>query len=167
MGEERRSLLWRPSRWTIPRNPTQRLIPNTDAAGQGGFGGCLWEGNIMNYFAGEWSDQIKNARVNIAVLEAWAVAMAAATWGPKLSGKKVIFRSDSSPTCYCLNKLWSGIEDMEVVVNLWEDLQFTYHFEGLLVFCSGKTNTLADIASRVNKSKVRQTLAMEIARQGL
>ena len=56
---------------------------------------------------------------------------------------------------------------MEVVVNLWEDLQFTYHFEGLLVFCSGKTNTLADIASRVNKNKVRQTLAMEIARQGL
>jgi len=56
---------------------------------------------------------------------------------------------------------------MEVMVNLWEDLQFTYHFEGLLVFCSGKTNTLADIASRVNKNKVRQTLAMEIARQGL
>ena len=56
---------------------------------------------------------------------------------------------------------------MEVVVNLWEDLQFTYHFEGLLVFCSGKTNTLADIASRANKNKVRQTLAIEIARQGL
>ena len=93
--------------------------------------------------------------------------MAAATWGPKLSGKKVIFRSDSSPTCYCLNKLWSGIENMEVVVNLWEDLQFTYHFEGLLVFCSGKTNTLADIASRAHKTKVRQMLRTEIARQGL
>ena len=164
---ERRSLLWRPSRWTIPRNPTQRLIPNTDAAGQGGFGGCLWEGNIMNYFAGEWSDQIKNARVNIAVLEAWAVTMAAATWGPKLHGRKVIFRSDSSPTCYCLNKLWSGIEDMELLVNLWEDLQFTYHFEGLLVFCSGKTNTLADIASRIEKKKVEQALSNEIKRQGL
>ena len=56
---------------------------------------------------------------------------------------------------------------MEIVVNLWEDLQFTYHFEGLLVFCSGKTNTLADIASRVSKNKMRQTLATEIARQGL
>lgn len=121
----------------------------------------------MNYFAGEWSDQIKNARVNIAVLEAWAVTMAAATWGPKLHGRKVIFRSDSSPTCYCLNKLWSGIEDMELVVNLWEDLQFTYHFEGLLVFCSGKTNTLADIASRIEKKKVEQALSNEIKRQGL
>ena len=80
----------------------------------------------MNYFAGEWSDQIKNARVNIAVLEAWAVTMAAATWGPKLHGKKVIFRSDSSPTCFCLNKLWSEIEDMELVVNLREDLRYLY-----------------------------------------
>jgi len=165
--EERRSLRWRPSRWSIPRNPTQQLIPNTDASGQGGYGGCLWEGHVMSFFAGKWTQRIKQARVNIAVLEAWAVVMAAATWGPKLSGRKVIFRSDSSPTCYCLNKLWSGIEDMEVVVNLWEDLQFTYHFEGLLVFCSGKTNTLADIASRANKNKVRQTLAIEIARQGL
>ena len=93
--------------------------------------------------------------------------MAAATWGPKLHGRKVIFRSDSSPTCFCLNKLWSGIEDMKLVVNLWEDLQFTYHFEGLLVFCSGKTNTLADIASRVDEKRVGQILLKEIQRQEL
>ena len=165
--EERRSLRWRPSRWAIPKNPTQRLIPNTDAAGQGGYGGCLWEGEEMKYFAGTWSDQIKVARINIAVLEAWAVIMAAATWGPKLHGRRVIFRSDSSPACFCLNKLWSGIEDMELVVNLWEDLQFTYHFEGLLVFCAGKKNTLADIASRVKQDKVEKALTTEIQRQML
>ena len=164
---ERRSLRWRPSRWNIPQHPTQQFIPNTDAAGQGGYGGCLWEGDKMRYFAGEWSERIKSARINIAVLEAWAVVMAAATWGPKLHGRKVIFRSDSSPTCFCLNKLWSGIEDMELVVDIWEDLQFTYHFEGLLVFCAGKKNTLADIASRVDRTEVEQTMLDEIQRQGL
>ena len=164
---ERRSLRWRPTQWTIPQNPTQPLIPNTDAAGQGGYGGCVWEGNVMNYFAGEWSERIKEARINIAALEAWAVTMVAATWGPKLHRRKVIFRSDSSPTCFCLNKLWSGIEDMELVVNLWEDLQFTYHFEGLLVFCAGKTNTLADIASRVDETRVEHMLLKEIQRQKL
>jgi len=164
---ERRSLRWRPSRWNIPQHPTQQFIPNTDAAGQGGYGGCLWEGDKMRYFAGEWSERIKSARINIAVLEAWAVVMAAATWGPKLHGRKVIFRSDSSPTCFCLNKLWSGIEDMELVVDIWEDLQFTYHFEGLLVFCAGKKNTLADIASRVDRTEVEQTMSDEIQRQGL
>ena len=56
---------------------------------------------------------------------------------------------------------------MELVVNLWEDLQFTYHFEGLLVFCAGKKNTLADIASRVKQDKVEKALTTEIQRQML
>ena len=56
---------------------------------------------------------------------------------------------------------------MELVVDIWEDLQFTYHFEGLLVFCAGKKNTLADIASRVDRTEVEQTMSDEIQRQGL
>ena len=35
------------------------------------------------------------------------------------------------------------------------------------MFCSGKTNTLADIASRIEKNKVEQALSNEIQRQGL
>ena len=56
---------------------------------------------------------------------------------------------------------------MELVVDMWEDLQFTYHFEGLLVFCAGKTNTLADIASRIDRARVEQAMTDEIRRQNL
>ena len=164
---ERRSLLWRPTAWTIPRNPTQQMIPNTDAAGQGGFGGCLLMGKILLYFTGEWTKELREARVNIAVLEAWAVVMAATTWGPYLQGKKVIFRSDSSPACFCMNKLSSDIDEMTMVVNAWEDLQFEFAFEGLLVHCAGKLNTLADIASRADQNNMQKELRHEMQKQEL
>ena len=119
------------------------------------------------YFTGEWSTQLKEARVNIAVLEAWAVVMAATTWGKHLHGKKVIFRSDSSPACFSLNKLSSNLEEMNLVVNAWEDVQFHYAFEGLLVHCPGVDNVLADLASRADQNGMRKALQKEMDRQGM
>ena len=60
-----------------------------------------------------------------------------------------------------------GVGGTIYLVDIWEDLQFTYHFEGLLVFCAGKKNTLADIASRVDRTEVEQTMLDEIQRQEL
>ena len=93
--------------------------------------------------------------------------MAAITWGPYLQGKKVIFRSDSSPACFCMNKLSSDIDEMMMVVNAWEDLQFEFAFEGLLVHCAGKLNTLADIASRADQKNMQEELRYEIHKQEL
>ena len=163
--DERRSLLWRPTAWEIPKHPNQQYIPNTDAAGQGGYGGCLWIDDKMFYFSGEWSTELKEARVNIAVLEAWAVVMAATTWGKHLHGKKVVFRSDSSPACFCLNKLSSDLEEMNLVVNAWEDVQFYYGFEGLLVHCPGVDNVLADMASRADQNGMEESLQNEMDNQ--
>ena len=164
---ERRSMLWRPTTWTFPRDFMVCEVPNTDAAQQIGYGGVYWEGDIMYYFQGEWSTLLKNARVNIAVLEAWAIVMAAATWGHKFAGKKIIFRTDSSPSCFCLNKLWSKLPEMEIIVNLWEDLQFHFNFEALVLFCPGKENHMADMASRSSTCDVQACMEAEATKRGL
>ena len=64
-------------------------------------------------------------------------------------------RSDSSPTCFSFNKLASKDPAMARVAELWEDVQYHYHFEGLMVHCSGVTNEIADRASRLDESDLQ------------
>ena len=93
------------------------------------------------------------AIVDIAALEAITVIVAAATWGSRWSGKKVVLRSDSSPTCFCFNKLASKDPAMARVADLWEAAQHFFCFEGLALHCSGVSNELA--AGRSCKPKKR------------
>ena len=161
---ERRSLFARPTRWVIPAMTTVPMVPNGDASGQIGYSGVLWEGDELLYFHGTWSEEIRQKRVNIAFLEAWVVIMIAATWGGKFSGRKVVIRSDSMATCFALNKLWADHPGMEMMCQLWEDLQFFYGFEGLVLHCPGKENRLSDIGSRMRVDRMEQKLAEELCR---
>jgi hypothetical protein len=104
----RRSLFHRATRWNLPTAPTVNMVPNADAAQQTGYAGVLLDGRVLFYFQGLWSEELKSKRVNIAVLEAWAVVMTAATWGSRFNYQKVVFRTDTGASCACLNRLWSG-----------------------------------------------------------
>jgi hypothetical protein len=44
---------------------------------------------------------------------------------------------------------------MARIADSWEDVQFHFGFEGLLVHCKGSTNELADRASRLEEQKLQ------------
>jgi hypothetical protein len=164
---ERRSLFARPTQWVIPSLTTVRMVPNGDASGQIGYAGVLWKGDDLLYFHGRWSGRIRETRVNIAFLEAWVVIMIASTWGKLFTGKKVVIRSDSMASCMSLNKLWAEHAGMAIMCRLWEDLQFYYAFEGLVLHCPGKENRLSDIGSRIRADRMEMKLQEEMKRLGM
>ena len=159
---ERRSLFARPTRWMIPALSTVRMVPNGDASGQIGYAGVLWKEQELRYFHGKWSDRIRSARVNIAFLEAWVVIMITATWGHLFSGRKIVIRSDSMATCCSLNKQRATHRGMEIMCELWEDLQFHFAFEGLILHVAGKENRLSDIGSRMRVNMMETKLQEEM-----
>ena len=161
---ERRSLFARPTKWVIPSMSTVQMVPNGDASGQIGYAGVLWRENNLLYFHGRWSRHIREARVNIAFLEAWVVIMIAATWGHLFTGRKVVIRSDSMASCLSLNKLWADHRGMEMMCELWEDLQFHFCFEGLVLHVPGVENRLSDIGSRIRENRMEEKLQEELQR---
>jgi hypothetical protein len=161
---ERRLLTATPTRWVMPIAPTSIGIVNTDASSLEGWGGALLFLEEAQYFSGKWSDVIRAGRmedgerkpiIDIAVLEALTVIVAAATWGNLWSGKKIVMRSDSSPACYCFNKQSSKDPAMARVVDLWENIQHYFGFEGLMIHCKGEWNEIADRASRWDEDVVQ------------
>ena len=56
---------------------------------------------------------------------------------------------------------------MNMVINAWEDVQFEYGFEGLIVHCPGVDNVLADLASRADQFGMREELQKEMNRQNM
>jgi hypothetical protein len=114
--DERQLLAARPTRWVIPTAPTVEGIANTDASSLIGHGEAMVLDGVVLYFAGKWSprmragtfrDGVRHPLIDIACLEALTVIVAAATWGHSWTGRKVVLRSDSSPTVFCFNKLAS------------------------------------------------------------
>jgi len=174
--EERRDLAFVKTRWIIPAAPTMEGIANTDASSLVGYGGAMVMGEEVVFFSGKWRDDIREGLVtdgvrapivSIACLEALTVVMAAATWGHLWSGRKVVLRSDSSPTVYCFNKLASRDPTMSRIADLWEDVQFHFGFEGLLVHCKGSTNELADRASRLPEQELQAGMMEAAAAEGV
>jgi hypothetical protein len=151
--EERRSVWTLPPRWEVPSFPLVNHIPNVDAAEQSGLGGVMIVGTKLLFFARKWSASLKLARIGIAPLEALAVVTAAAVWGPSWSGRNVVLRSDSTDACFALNTLKTRNHIMEYVVDLWEDIQFRYGFNGVVTHCPQGHNRIADLASRRAEDK--------------
>jgi hypothetical protein len=146
--EERRSVWSLPPRWEVPSFPLVPNIPNVDAAEQAGMGGVMVSDLELIFFARNWSPCLKQLRIGIAPLEALAVVTAAGVWGPQWSGRNVVLRSDSTDACFALNTLKTSNPIMEYVVDLWEDMQFRYSFNGVVTHCPQGHNRIADMASR-------------------
>jgi hypothetical protein len=152
--DERRSLFHRPTRWQMPAHELVELVPNGDACTTVGYGGVMVYEGVMQYFSGQWTEAelvcTTSGTPHISVLEAWTTVMMTFTWGHLFQGRKVIFRTDSKTTCAALNKLSGKSEAMTAVCDLWEDIQFHFGFEGLVVFVEGAKNKWADMASRIS-----------------
>ena len=56
---------------------------------------------------------------------------------------------------------------MAVLCDLWEDVQFRFGFEALVVFCEGKSNRWADAVSRVPRDQLEVVLRKESNAIGL
>ena len=165
--DERRSLYHRPTQWEMPGGPLVEYVPNGDASSKVGYGAVLLIGEEMFYFSGRWSELLVARGVHISLLEAWTTIMIAFTWGHLWTGRKVIVRTDSKHGCACLNKLWSKTESMAVLCDLWEDMQFLFGFEALIVFCPGESNKWADAASRISGDELLAVLKQESENVGL
>ena len=50
---------------------------------------------------------------------------------------------------------------MALICDLWEDIQFYFGFEGLVVFCLGESNRWADAASRVFDDSVEAAFDLQ------
>ena len=165
--DEARSLFHRPTSWTMPTMEVVEMCPNGDASQKHGYGGSLLLEETLFYFSGRWSDRLKAAKVNIAVLEAWVILMITTTWGHLFEGKKMVIRTDSAASCFCLNKLWSDSPRMALICDLWEDLQHQFSFEGLVVHCAGEENRLADICSRRKDSEMESAMLEVLNSRGV
>jgi hypothetical protein len=55
---------------------------------------------------------------------------------------------------------------MSKIADLWEDVQFYFGFEGLLVHCKGSTNELADRASRLPEKDLQAGMMEAAAMEG-
>ena len=172
--DERKSLIAVPTRWVIPTAQTVANIVNTDASSLEGLGGVMVTDETLYYFSQKWSEEIRRGRivdgerrplVDIAVLEALTVIVAASTWGHLWSCRKIAMRSDSSPTCFAFNKLGTKDPAMMRVVELWEEVQFFFGFEGLMVHVAGVDNDLSDRASRWENVKVQAGMEAAAARE--
>ena len=162
--EERRSFFHRPTKWVLPEAEIVNMMPNSDASKTVGFGAVMLVGETLQYFHGKWPKPILEGDLGIAILEAWAILMVATTWGKLFTGTKTIFRTDSAHACGCLNRLSGKSPAMELMCDLWEDVQFEHGFEGLVVHCDGKRNRAADITSRVEADRIPAALAEELGR---
>ena len=129
---------------------------------------------ILHCFSQKWTEEIRRGRTvdgerrplaDIAVLEALAVVVAASTRGHPWSGRKIVMRSDSSPTCFAFNKLGTKDPAMMRVVELWGGAQFFFGFEGLMARVAGADNDLPDRASRWDDGEVQARMEAAAAQE--
>jgi len=120
----------------------------TDACNTG-FGAALGD----EWFAGAWStEQLEAARrslrISMPFLELHALVQAAATWGPRWAGKKIVFRCDCMPV---VNAIRRGSSRNDGVMHLLRHLITLACHHGFDFRCehvAGVTNQVADFLSR-------------------
>ena len=144
------------SRWTT----ASELMLLTDAEPKGH--GAFFDGH---WYGVEWSPAdlaiVKNTRlcscdkhqrngVSMPFLEALAYAYAAATWGPRWSGKKIVFYSDCKPAIDAVNKRYSPSPALLYVIRSLILLAHRYNFVFRFDWLSTNRNAIADALSRRN-----------------
>jgi hypothetical protein len=129
-----------------------------------GYGAAFLVNGKLEYFGGSWADlgiDGKDGSWHISELEALALLMAVATWGSKLSRRRVVVRVDNEATVTAVNK--SRCADPGMMVCLRE-LFFVMARDSFALRCKWigtKENVLADAASRAEWARFRAYAASE------
>ncbi len=89
-----------------------------------------------------------SASTNIDLLETIAVLITGTTFGTYFKGRRIAFRSDSSPATFALNTLKSGRQEMRTIALAWEAIQDHFGFEAMIFHIPGIRNVFSDACSR-------------------
>ena len=125
-----------------------KLELHTDAC-KVGYGAAF--GN--RWLRGVWSDEIRNKAkrakiMSIPFLELLSLVHASRTWGARWSGKRIIFRCDSSTAVGAIRKMTSTDSDMMSLLRLLDMTAALHGFDYQAVHIPGVKNTVADLLSR-------------------
>ena len=129
-----------------------------------GYGAAFLVDGKLEYFGGPWSDfgiDGKDGSWHISELEALALVMAVATWGSKLSRRRVVVRVDNEATVTAVNKARCADPGMMVCMR---ELFFVMARDSFALRCKWigtKENVLADAASRAEWARFRAYAAAE------
>jgi hypothetical protein len=129
-----------------------------------GYGAAFLVDGKLEYFGGPWSDfgiDGKDGSWHISELEALALVMAVATWGSKLSRRRVVVRVDNEATVTAVNKARCADPGMMVCMR---ELFFVMARDSFALRCKWigtKENVLADAASRAEWACFRAYAAAE------
>jgi hypothetical protein len=129
-------------------SPAHTLAIYTDAsvAGYGALFGPHW-------FACQWTEQeeelaARDKRDSMPFKELYALANAAATWGPQWKGRKILFHCDCQPNVDAWRR---GDSSKPAISNLIRTLLFiaaTHEFNMNIIHIPGVKNVYADMLSR-------------------
>jgi hypothetical protein len=163
-----KNLMAIPVPWPTPINSFEELQPESDASKHYGFAAVLRHTEPIAYFTrGKWPT-CPGPDTNIDLLEAIAILIAGATFGPHFTGRRIAFRSDSSPATFALNTMKSGRQTMRSIALAWESIQDHYGFEAMIFHIPGERNVFSDACSRDPCPKsLASTLHREADRLGL
>ena len=105
------------------------------------------------WFAGRWtSDELdaalRNTRISMPFLELRALVTAAATWGKRWTGKKIIFRCDCMPVVQAISRCSSRSPATMHQLRHLSTLACRFGFDFRCQHIVGATNTIADVLSR-------------------
>ena len=79
----------------------------------------------------------------------------------------MILRTDSSAACFSLNTLKAKDKSLLFICHRWEDLQYHFGFEGLVLHCSAQYNKLADACSRRDRDDIAGAVLQLAADKGV
>lgn len=134
--------------WPTPTDAFALFQPESDASKHYGFGAILRDTDTTSlYTRGPWPTP-PSAGTNIDLLEAIAVLITGTTFGTYFKGRRIAFRSDSSPATFALNTLKSGRQEMRTIAIAWEAIQDHFDFEAMIFHIPGIRNVFSDACSR-------------------
>ena len=135
-------------------NEELQLFADSAGARELGFG-CVF-GDRWAYGSWQQTNLFQSITPNIALLELFAIVMAAELWAPLLKGQALVLRSDNSATVASINSMKSEIP---VAQQLLKHLSLNcLHFQIFFkaVYIEGSRNVLSDLLSRGRLQEFRR-----------
>ncbi|HEY9760293.1 MAG TPA: reverse transcriptase domain-containing protein [Oculatellaceae cyanobacterium] len=136
------------------RGPDMQLY--TDASALHGYGAYY----CGHWFSMRWSEEEKSTAARVRSLsmpwcELYAVVRAAATWGDKWSGKRILFHCDNETVVQSVAAGWCRDAPMMHLIRTMHFIAAEHGFMFRIVHVAGTDNCVADALSRAQLDRFR------------
>ena len=105
---------------------------------------------VAGYWQGDWFVELTDLTHSINWRELYAVVVAAATWAPQWSGRRIIFHCDNMSVVQVLASGTSKRPELMVLLRTLFYVAATYQFEFSSQYINTKVNCVADSLSRLD-----------------